>query len=279
MLSGSLISGDALRSVFDQVRLLDCRSGEAGRAAYRESHLRGAVHADLDRDLAATVKDAAIGGRHPLPAIDAWTGRLGKWGIGPDTPVVVYDDQGGANAAARCWWMLRASGHVEVAVLDGGWSAAVAADLPREAVIPEVDPVAPYPAAAWQLPIATMEKVDAVRRSRDWLLVDARDSSRYRGENEPYDPLPGHIPGAVSSPYRDNLSADGRFESPQALAARYSALLGEVPAERVVAYCGSGVTACHTLLALEIAGLPGGLLYVGSWSEWCRSDRPRATGG
>lgn len=257
-----------LASAADVV-LLDARA-----AGYDAGHLRGAQRADLETQLSAA-RDAganpAHGGRHPLPPLDRWTRQLGAWGISPETHVVVYDDQSGANAAARAWWMLRAVGHERVSVLDGGLAAAVAAGLETTTDVPAGEPRPPYPAAEWQRSTVDMERVDALRNDAGWKVLDVRSRERFRGETEPIDPVAGHIPGAVNLPFAENLE-QGRFKSPRELRAMYQELLGETPADRLVVHCGSGVTACHTLLTLEAAGLDGAALYVGSWGEWCRNQ-------
>jgi thiosulfate/3-mercaptopyruvate sulfurtransferase len=254
------------------VRLVDARPGHPA------SHLLGAVHADVDTELAA-VDDPAHGGRHPLPPVDDFAARLGAWGIGPATPVVIYDDHSGANAAARLWWMLRALGHEAVAVLDGGLRAAVAAGLPMTGEPSPVTALPPYPhRGAWRLPLADIDEVDAARADPSRRIVDVRAAFRFRGESEPFDPVAGHIPGAVNAPYGASLGPDGRLRRPEELRAHYLERLAGVPPAGAIVHCGSGVTACLTLLGLEVAGLPGAALYVGSWSEWCRSGRPRASG-
>jgi thiosulfate/3-mercaptopyruvate sulfurtransferase len=271
-----LISSEELARVQDRVRLLDVRSVDA----YGAGHLEGALHADMDRDLsraAAKDHDPAQGGRHPLPALKAWLATLGQWGIGPDTPVVVYDDQRGANAA-RAWWMLRAVGHERVVVLDGGLQAAQGAGLDLTREVPETEDLGPYPALHWQWTTVDLGVVEALAHHADWKVLDVRSAPRYRGETEPLDPVAGHIPGALNLPFTENLDEDGRFKSKEALRAQYEALLGGASPEKLVVHCGSGVTACHALLALEQAGLPGAALYVGSWSEWCRSGKPQAKG-
>ncbi len=200
-------------------------------------------------------------------------------GIDPAAKVVVYDDRGGANAAARFWWMLRAVGHADVSVLDGGWAAALAADLPTETEVSAPDAKPPYPVPdAWLLPTVDIDEVATRREDEAYGLLDVRSSERHRGVTEPLDPVAGHIPGADNIFYEDNLGPDGRFLSPEALREKYRALLDGRPADHLIVSCGSGVTACHTLLALEHAGIAGAKLYVGSWSEWCRSDRPKASG-
>jgi thiosulfate/3-mercaptopyruvate sulfurtransferase len=270
-----LISPEELRATLDAVRLLDARPA----AAYATGHLPGAVNADLERDLSTAHHaghDPARGGRHPLPAAGEFARQLGAWGITPTTPVVVYDAAGGANAAARAWWMLRALGHGNVRVLDGGLAAVT--DLATERDAPAVAPAPAYPHTGWRLPTADADAVDAARTSPGRVVVDVRSGERFRGEVEPYDPVAGHIPGARNLPYADNLGPDGRFKPPAELRTLYDRALAGTAPEQVIVQCGSGVTACHTLLALEHAGLPGASLYVGSWSEWGRSARPKATG-
>ena len=272
-MASPLIAADDLARIAPQVRLLDCRSA----AAYAAGHLEGALHADLDRDLSRALDpdhDPARGGRHPLPDLRAWRDTLGRWGITPDTAVVCYDDQGGANAAARAWWMLRSTGHERVRVLDGGLAAAQAAGMALTEAVAEVPVAPPYPASHWQWTTVDLPVVAKLAQHPDWTVIDVRAGARYRGETETLDPVAGHIPGAVNRPFAGNLGEDGRFKPFAELRALYAGL---DPA-RTVVHCGSGVTACHTLLAMDAAGLPGAALYVGSWSEWCRSDRPQATG-
>ena len=215
----------------------------------------------------------------PLPAPFAFARTVGRLGIEPGDAVVAYDDKGGAHAAARFWWMMRALGHEAVALLDGGIDAAVQAGIETEAgEAPDRRP-ADYPAPTqWKLPTADLDFVRRQRAEEDWLLLDVRAAPRYRGDAEPFDPVAGHIPGAVNAPYETNLDETGRFlDSPQ-LRERYESLLAGRRPDRVVVSCGSGVTACHTLAALERAGLTGASLYVGSFSEWCRSEEPCAKG-
>jgi thiosulfate/3-mercaptopyruvate sulfurtransferase len=265
-----LLSPDQLAQLLateTDVVLLDARA-----KGYDVGHLRGAQHADLETQLSAA-RDAdanpARGGRHPLPPLERWTQQLGAWGIGPQTHVVIYDDQFGANAAARAWWMLRAVGHERVSVLDGAIT-----DLPMTTDAPAITARPPYPATAWQRPTVDLARVNSLRNDDGWKVLDVRSRERFRGETEPIDPVAGHIPGAVNLPFAENLE-NGRFRPPHELRTTYNQLLGETPIERLIVHCGSGVTACHTLLALEAAGLDGASLYVGSWGEWCRNDLPR----
>lgn len=250
-------------------RVLDCRARlgdrEAGRRLWEAGHVPGSLHLDLDRDLAA---EPGEGGRHPLPETDAFTASLQRLGISPSVPVVVLDDMGGQLAAARAWWMLAVwAGHPQVRVLDGGLGAWQEASgelvLGREA-LPEPSRWQPsYDAAA-------LMSADDVFSGRE-LKVDARSEERFRGEAEPIDPVAGHIPGAVCRPSAANLTEAGRFKAPGTLEA-------ELPrGEAIVAYCGSGVAACHNILAYAVAGLPLPRLYPGSWSEWIRDpSRPVA---
>jgi len=256
--------------------LLDARPDAA---AYRAGHLAGAIHADLNSQLSGASDpgfDPSRGGRHPLPPIERWAAQLGAWGIGPDTPVVIYDAGDGSNAATRAWWMLRAVGHTKVAVLDGGLAEGSRGNRESRESTPLTpsNPLTPYPVTEWQLPIVDMAAVDARRLDPEWKVLDVRSAPRFRGETEPIDPIAGHIPGAVNLPFASNMEG-GKFKSAEALRAQYEELLGGTPADRLIVHCGSGVTACHTLLALEVAGLKGASLYVGSWSEWCRNDLPR----
>jgi thiosulfate/3-mercaptopyruvate sulfurtransferase len=245
--------------------LIDCRfylaDPEQGRREYEEGHLPGAVYAHLDADLSGPILPGQTG-RHPLPAPTQWLQTLASWGITPDTQVVVYD-QGPGGIAARVWWMLRWIGHEAVAVLDGGWQAWVGDEFPTSWAIPQPLPIDLLP---FRPSMPTLPAHDLL--AGDHLLLDARAAERYRGEVEPIDPVAGHIPGAISAPFAGNLGADGRFLSPEALRNRFLGLLEGRTADQLVCYCGSGVTACHNLLAMEYAGLPGASLYPGSWSEW-----------
>jgi thiosulfate/3-mercaptopyruvate sulfurtransferase len=274
---GPLVDADWLTAQRDpSVVVADVRwylDGRSGREAFEAGHIPGAVHVDLDTVLAADPSTGA--GRHPLPDPGVFAGALGRLGIGADAFVVAYDDAGGA-VAARLWWMLRAVGQ-PAAVLDGGlgaWTGPLESGpcLARPTVART--PV-PWPADA----IVTADEVAAISEGRvgGARLVDARAPERFRGEVEPIDPRAGHIPGAVNAPVAGNLDPDsGRFRTAEELRVRYSGLVG---ADDVVAYCGSGVNACHTLLALEVAGLPSGRLFPGSWSEWSsRADRPAEPG-
>jgi thiosulfate/3-mercaptopyruvate sulfurtransferase len=279
MTFGPLISAADLPGTTGPFRLLDARPAAA---AYAEGHLDGALHAPLERALSAATApgfDPARGGRHPLPSLEAWAAQLGAWGITPETTVVAYDAAGGGNAACRLWWMLKAVGHPRVAVLDGGLPAAVAAGLATTTAPPApVEPAPPYPASAWLRSVVDIGGVALIAADQAWKVLDVRSRERWRGETEPFDPPAGRIPGTVNLPYAENLDASGKFLPPAALREKYLALLGGTPPTQLAVHCGSGVTACHTLLALELAGLDGAALYLGSYSEWSRSGRPLGKG-
>lgn len=254
--------------------LLDCRPGTE---AFASGHLQGALHADLDRVLSSASEpgfNPAMGGRHPLPEPRRWSEQLGAWGITPQTLVVAYDNASGGNGAARLWWMLRASGHGPVVVLDGGLAAAQEAGFDLTKTPATSVPTPPYPMKTWALPQVDLAAVAALRKDPQWKLLDVRSAERWRGETEPFDPVPGCIPGSVNLPWAENLDSRGRFKSAEALRELYLGLLQETPADYLAVHCGSGVTACHTLLALELAGLSGASIYMGSYSEWCRSGNP-----
>jgi thiosulfate/3-mercaptopyruvate sulfurtransferase len=254
--------------------LLDVRwrlGGPPGLDSYREGHLPGAVFIDLDRDLAAP---PGPGGRHPLPGPAVFTRAMRAAGVSADRPVVVYDERD-ATAAARAWWLLRYHGHQDVRVLDGGYQAWLAAGLPVTRADPAVTP-GDFTARPGHMPV--LDAAGAQEMARTGLLLDARAGERYRGEHEPVDPVAGHIPGAVSAPTTGNVKPDGTFRSPAELAGRFAALGAAGAAGTVGAYCGSGVTAAHEVLALAVAGVPAAL-YVGSWSDWITDPaRPVATG-
>jgi thiosulfate/3-mercaptopyruvate sulfurtransferase len=254
--------------------VVDCRfelaDTERGRRDYRARHIPGALYAHLDEDLSGPVIPGQTG-RHPLPEIEAFASTLGGWGIGDGGQVVAYDDASG-GIAARLWWLLRWLGHDEVAVLDGGWAFWSTQGLPSRAGL-ESKPARRFQARPRPELLVTTATVERLRRKGRPGLFDSRTADRYRGENETIDPIAGHIPGAVSAPYPDNLGPDGQFLPKEMLRARFQALLGDVPAGQAVFYCGSGVTAAQNLLALAHAGLGQARLYGGSWSQWIVDPR------
>jgi thiosulfate/3-mercaptopyruvate sulfurtransferase len=276
----TLISVDALRALLQRhepVVLLDCgfdlTDPNAGARAHAQGHLPGAFHAHLDHDLSGA--KTGRNGRHPLPSREAFAATVARWGIQPSVAVVCYDDQGGPYAA-RAWWMLRWIGHGDVAVLDGGKSAWVTGGGMLETALPRpLDRATPHPLGPASMPTVQADQLLDAGGSRT--IVDARSAERFRGEVEPLDPVAGRIPGARNRFHKENLGADGRFRSAAELRSAFAGL--EADPTRVVHQCGSGVTACHNLLAMEHAGLTGSALYPGSWSEWCADpSRPVARG-
>ncbi len=262
------------------VLVVDCRfdlteSGK-GERDYRAAHIPGAVYADLDRDLSDLTREGL--GRHPLPQDEAFSALLSRWGWRPDMEVVVYDDAGGALAAARLWWLMRLSGHVRAAVLDGGLAAWRAAGLELDTI-----DVRPLPSVAQVTlnrdEVVGYEELDERRREGTVLLVDARAAPRFRGEVEPIDPVAGHVPGALNRPFSENLDAHGRFKPADVLQREFMRLLAGRRPTAVIHMCGSGVTACHNLLAMERAGLAGSRVFAPSWSGWVSDpSRPVASG-
>lgn len=259
--------------------IVDCRfdlaQPDAGEIAYQAGHIPNAIYAHLDRDLAAPITPAT--GRHPLPAPQQFAETLSAWGVNNDTQVIACDADSGMYAA-RLWWMLRWVGHRKAAVLEGGLKAWLAAGLPLTQEIPRRTPThfeARADRNAW---LDAAEVAERVQRN-DWRLLDARAPERFAGEVEPIDAVAGHVPGAGNHPFALNLAPDGRFLSAPELQARFAESQAGVADDHTIAMCGSGVTACHLLLALEIAGKPGAKLYAGSWSEWIRdASRPIANG-
>lgn len=263
----------------DDLVVIDTRfslaAPDAGERAYRDAHIPGARYAHLDRDLSNADAKTQGAGRHPWPDVASFAASLGAWGVTPATQLVAYDDGDGAYAA-RLWFLLQTFGHARVAVLDGGWARWTLLGLPVQAEIPSVQP------RGYAAHVDTSRLLDAAQvqahLDHGGLLVDARAGERFRGEVEPIDHRAGHVPGAVNRPYAMNL-ADGRFKLPAQLAQEFGVLIGAQPPEKVVAMCGSGVTACHHLLAMAHAGLHGAKLFTGSWSGWIEDpDRPVALG-
>lgn len=272
-MSRPLISAPEMHESLTEVKLFDLRwdlsDPSEGRRRYREGHIPGAVFVDLERDLTAT--DGP--GRHPLPDPADFALTLGRLGVGPHSDVVVYDDVGG-SVAARMWWMLEALGHRGTTrVLDGGWQAWKEAGY--EISTAEVAPAPmhyPLPPGGYR---GTIDR-RGVASAKGHVLLDARSPERYRGEVEPVDPRAGHVPGAISAPWEQNLRGDGTFKDAAALRRHYEALGAN--RRPVIVSCGSGVTSCHLALSLQLAGLPRPLLYAGSFSDWSRSDLPVTEG-
>ena len=275
----TIVSVETLKQNLGQPNwvVFDCRFNlmdtEAGQQAYAKAHIPGAYYLHLDNDLSSLISPET--GRHPLPDPTQLAEKLAQCGIDKNTQVVVYDDCGGAMAA-RTWWLLRWLGHDAVAVLDGGFPAWIAAEG-SSTEIPEARESGFTPELRGMMNLS-VDQLQQELSVGDILLVDARAAERYRGEVEPIDPVAGHVPGAENRPLTDNL-VDGRFKTADQLHEEWSAILWGSPPDQVVHMCGSGVTACHNQLSMEIAGLTGSRIYSGSWSEWIRDpSRPVATG-
>jgi len=261
--------------------VVDCRFDltrpDWGASAYAQGHVPNALYAHLDRDLSGLVTSTS--GRHPLPSVEAFVATLSRWGVDENAQVIAYDQNNGAYAS-RLWWLLRWLGHERVAVLNGGFAAWQQAGLPVQAGMPvsqqpgvrQARPFAARPARGADVSTAELAALLATGQlaTRTRTLIDARGADRFAGQNETIDPIAGHVPGAINYPFARNLDAQGRFLPAQVLRTQWlDTLQGQSPSE-VIAMCGSGVTACHNLLALETAGLTGAKLYAGSWSEWIR---------
>lgn len=257
----------------NEIVLVDATNGVTAFQNYTKSHLKGALFVDVNTQLADIKEDVSIGGRHPLPTLEQFSKTLSHLGITPETWVVVYDDKNGANAAARFWWMLRSIGHDKVQVLSGGIQAAIQEGFPTNSAVEVPTQVEPYPIQSWQWPTIDLLGMDAMIQKDNFVVIDVRESQRFKGETEPIDLVAGHIPGATNIPFMENLDANGFFLSPEELKVNYQKVFENIPEENRVVHCGSGVTACHTLLALAIADMPIPKLYVGSWSEWSRNSR------
>ena len=273
-----LVSANQLEEILnsgENVLLCDCRfdlaNTAAGRKAYEESHIPGAIYVDLDQDMSGT--KTGINGRHPLPTPQDWAKTKVRLGISPNTLVVAYDKQGSVYAS-RLWWMLKATGHANVRVLDGGldsWNGPMGT-IPRKPT-PTSQAIEPM---AYVGLVSVSDVMNNLQSGKN-VVLDARANDRFHGQNETLDPIGGHIPGAINHFFKNNLSATA-FKTPEQLFKDFVELLGSKKPSEVIHQCGSGVTACHNLLAMEVAGLKGSRLYAGSWSEWCADPtRPIAT--
>ncbi len=265
-----IITSSELKSLStDNLIILDARAGKDMHQNYLEKHIKGARFIDLDKDLAEIGEDAAFGGRHPLPSVEKFAETLSMLGLAEDSHIVVYDDKNGANAAARAWWMLRSFGFEKVQVLDGGIQSAEQNGIEFSSGEESFGKAPSIQRNHWLLPVVNLEDVEKELADRSSTIIDVRDAYRYRGESEPIDLVAGHIPGAINIPFSENLDENGNFLKPEVLKEKYTELLQDKPGHLII-HCGSGVTACHTILAMEYAGLGIPDLYVGSWSEWSR---------
>jgi len=278
MSGASLIEAQQLKDLLDtnaSLLLFDCRfdlvDSEAGYQSYLQGHIPSAVYVHSDKDLATTKNGK--NGRHPLPSMSEWERAYANLGIKPNQQVVIYDNQGGMYAA-RLWWMLQATGHTRVSILNGGLGAWKSLGFPVTSLETFRQPAAPTPLKAY----TNLVLVDAVLKNlenKSFTILDARANDRFHGENEVLDPVGGHIPGALNRCFKDNLDSDGKFKSSETLRHEFDALLGDRSSSDIVHQCGSGITACHNLFAMELANHLGSSVYAGSWSEWCAdSSRP-----
>jgi len=259
--------------------VFDCRftltNTTAGRSAYQQGHIPAACYVHLDEDMSSAVTPTS--GRHPLPDIQVFADKLSQWGVDKNKQVVVYDDSFG-SMAVKMWWLLRWLGHDNVALLDGNWQKWVKQKYPVTTELPSIIPAHFVANVRDELLVDTAE-VDFARRERCSVLIDARPEQRFAGEREPLDKVAGHIPGAINWVFEENLDFDGTYLPADELKDAYLKLMHGLKPNQVIHTCGSGVTACHNMLAMEIAGLPGSKLYAGSWSEWITDpSRSVATG-
>ncbi len=282
--------------------IVNAGSGDAAYENFLSDHLEGALYVDLNNDLAEIPKNAKNGGRHPLPSLEKFAEVLQRLGIDENSHVLIYDDKNAANSAARFWWMLKAAGIEKVQVLNGGFPNQTTfphakffsekltiphlKSLSREERLPvatgeslisegaaSTKIVEKIQLKEWKLPTVDLNFIEENSENNDFIILDVREKDRYDGKAEPIDELAGHIPGAINIPFKENLNEDGTFKSPKILRKKYSEILGKIPSEKIAIHCGSGVTACHTLLALDYAGFKLPNLYVGSWSEWSRNEK------
>lgn len=261
----------------NNVLIFDASNNPNALTNYNAKHLDGALFVDTNTQLAKIEQDLAIGGRHPLPNINLFAEIVGVLGITPTTHVVIYDDKNGANAAARFWWMLKNLGHQKVQILNGGIQEAEKNNFPINDRIATPNKTIPYPVTDSKLPTVTINEVEKIVGNKQYAIVDVREPSRYNGENEPIDLIAGHIPSAINIPFTENLDANGLFLTADKIKEKYQLLLKDIKPQNTIIHCGSGVTACHTILAMAYAKLELPKLYVGSWSEWSRNNKEIVT--
>ncbi len=254
--------------------IFDVSNSKNAKTNYETEHIEGAFFVDVNIQLADIKSDFSEGGRHPLPKLDSFAKTLTDLGISKNKHIVIYDNNNGSNASARFWWMLKSVGHEKVQVLNGGLNQAKKNNLPLSSKKERVETGSePYPIEKWNLPTIEISEVESVSLNPNYLVVDVRSKERYDGTSEPIDLVAGHIPGAVNIPFTENLDQNGLLLSPIELRNKYEKIFGDINIENIVVHCGSGITACHTLLALDYAGMQIPKLYVGSWSEWSRNDK------
>lgn len=251
--------------------IVDASNSPTARQDYEKEHIEKALFVDINTQLAFIKENLADGGRHPLPTFEQFSETLYNLGIAPDTHVIVYDRSFGANAAARFWWMLRAIGHEKVQVLSGGLQEAIKKSLPISSGQETVQKQSRYEVKKWNLSVVSLEEVKHASADPTYTIIDVRENRRYRGEIEPIDKIAGHIPNALNVPFQENLQENGLFQDKNFLKNKYTTLFEGQDQRKIIVHCGSGVTACHTLLAIAYADLEIPNLYVGSWSEWSRN--------
>ncbi len=257
--------------------IVDTSNGQNAKSNYEKKHLDGAIFVDLNTQLADIKDDLALGGRHPLPKIENFSEVLSNLGISEKSHVVIYDDKNASNASARFWWMLKSIGHEKVQVLNGGFQEAEKQNFPINSNAVNIKKAELYKIDNWKLKTVEMNEVEKISQDKNYILIDVRDVQRYNGESEPIDLIAGHIPGAINIPFTENLDKNGLFLSPKELKEKYKKIFGNIKSENIIFHCGSGVTACHSLLAIAYAGLEIPKLYVGSWSEWSRNNKTIGT--
>ena len=256
------------------VMIFDLSNSKDAKANYEIEHIEGAFFIDLNTQLADIKNNLSDGGRHPLPNIENFAKTLTEFGISKDKHIIIYDDKNGSNASARFWWMLKSVGHEKVQVLNGGLTHAKKNHFPlssKQEIVKRASES--YKVDKWDLPTIKINEVEKISQNPNYLLIDVRDKERYEGKIEPIDLIAGHIPGAINIPFTENLDENGLFLKPNELRNKYETIFGEIKAENIIIHCGSGVTACHTLLALDYADMEIPKLYVGSWSEWSRNNK------
>jgi thiosulfate/3-mercaptopyruvate sulfurtransferase len=232
--------------------------------------IEGLIYFDLNNDLSATTDDSKNGGRHPLPTLESFKKTLFQKGISPNQHLIIFDEKQNANAASRLWWMLKAIGHEKVQVLNGGFQKEIKSFFKMKK-IEEKNDFLNYQAKEWLLKTTDLQQVKEAINSNEYIIIDVRESTRFNGEHEPIDLVAGHIPTAINIPFSENIDKNGHLLEPHLLKEKYASIYSNYPSNKIIVHCGSGVTACHTLLALAYAGFELPKLYVGSWSEWSRN--------
>ena len=257
-----------------EVVIIDASNYKNAKINYEIEHLDGAIFIDLNTQLADIKADFSHGGRHPLPNVETFSKTLTELGITKSSHIVIYDEKNGSNAAARFWWMLKSVGHEKVQVLNGGFKEAKNNYFPLSSrIVNHLRANIPYQIEKWNLPTIEIAELEKIEQSSNFIVVDVRDKERYEGKNESIDLIAGHIPGAINIPFTENLDENGLFLKPNELRTKYKTIFGKIKSENIIVHCGSGVTACHTLLALNYAEFEMPKLYVGSWSEWSRNNK------